>query len=635
MKRFLWLGLVFAVCAGCGRKAQQAEAARDIDPETQAFYKAHPDFFHFKTIDDLPKDLVWQDGHDVPTFADPEAKRGGTLNLDQPDFPRTLRFYGPDADGAFRTYILDEEAITLTQKQPNVDRYFPGLAREWAYDPDGRTMYFKLDPDARYSDGVPVRADDFVFSFYLLQSKYLADPNAANFVGRFFAQITKYDDLTISVSLKEAKPDIDDRLGGVAPAPEHFYKELGPDYPQRYQWRLEPTTGPYTIKPEDIHKGVSIDLTRVPNWWADNKPFFRHRYNVDRIHFQVIRDPDKMVEVFKRGDIDVVDISRPQAWREKVPDSDPIVQKGAVVKVIFYNQVPREIFGMYLNRADPLLADHDIREGISYALNFDLVSKQYYYGDWTRMQTFSDGYAEVPLPGIHARPFSLDKAAAYFAKAGFTSRGPDGILVNSHGQRLSFTVTCPYERMREPLTILRQEALKAGLELKLEIMEFTAGFKKIDEKHHQIALCIVGSAGVIRYPDYWQFYDSKTANRPTTNNFTNMVDPEMDKLIKAYDNARTMDEVRDLAHQIEVRIHDDAAFIPVLEWNYFRAAYWRWLRFPKDYATKESMAAVGQIGLDFGLFWIDDDMRPKVQAALNGGPKLPVEIKVYDQWKQK
>jgi microcin C transport system substrate-binding protein len=38
----------------------------------------------------------------------------------------------------------------------------PGLANEWAVSEDGRTIYFRIDPEARYSDGVPVRARDFL-----------------------------------------------------------------------------------------------------------------------------------------------------------------------------------------------------------------------------------------------------------------------------------------------------------------------------------------------------------------------------------------------------------------------------------------------------------------------------------------
>ena len=164
LSRSVLTALAFVLLSGCAKK--ETVATRDIGPEAEAYYKAHPDFFHFATPADLPKDLVWQDGSNVPEFSAPDAKRGGTLDYCISDFPRTLRFYGPDSNGSFRAMILDDNALTLTQEQPNTGQYFPGLAKAWAHGSDGRTMYFKLDPDARFSDGVPVKADDYVFAFF-------------------------------------------------------------------------------------------------------------------------------------------------------------------------------------------------------------------------------------------------------------------------------------------------------------------------------------------------------------------------------------------------------------------------------------------------------------------------------------
>lgn len=619
--------LVVFASVGCSKKA--AEAARDIGPEAQAYYKAHPDFFIFATPADLPKDLVWQDGHDVPEFADPAAKRGGTLHAFINDFPRTFRFIGPDSNGSFRPLILDDNALSLIQRQPNTAQYYPALAREWALGQDGRTIYFKLDPDARYSDGVPVTADDYLFAFFFFRTSYITAPWYNNFYTENFDKITKFDDHTIAVTWKEAKPDIYDKLGSLSPVPEHFYKDLGPDFVERYQWRLEPTTGPYTVLPEDIQKGRSIDLTHVKNWWAQDKPFFRHRYNFDRIHLDVIRDPDKAFEAFKRGDLDAANLSLPQFWYKKLPDSDPLVQNGYVHKVIFYNDTPRPTYGLYINSKQPLLDNQDIRIGINYAANFDLVNQTYFHGDYVRMQTTADGYVQVPFPAIHARPFSVDQALTHFAKAGFTRRGPDGILTNAQGQRLSFTITSGYQALGDVLTILKQEAAKAGLEFNIEILDGTTAWKKTQEKQHQIAFTAFG-VGVEMYPRYWEMFSSENANKPQTNNLTNLADPEIDALIKRYDRATSMDEIRQLATELEQKIRDHAVFVPGFEMPFYRVGFWRWIKWPKDFNVQLSESS-GQ----FGLAWIDEDAKQETLAARSSGKTFPPFIHVYDQWKQK
>jgi microcin C transport system substrate-binding protein len=629
MNKLLTAAAALLVLGGCARKQQ--EAARDIRPEVTAFYRTHPKLVTFATDADLPKDLVWHDGAGVPEFADPAAKQGGTLDYFIEDFPRTLRFYGPDSLGSFRGYILDYVAVPLIGRQPDTGQYFPALAKQWAFGKDGRTMYFRLDPDARYSDGTTVTADDYLFTFFFSLCPYVDDPEMLNYFKQRFTNITKYDDDTISITFWKAKPDLADQLGSFLPIPEHFYRQLGPDYPQRYQWRLEPTTGAYTIKPEDIHRGVAIDLTRVPNWWANNKPFFRHTENFDRIHLEVIRDLNKAVEAFKRGDIDFYSLNRSVLWYDKVANSDPLVRNGYIDKVTFYNRVPQPDFGFYINTAMPLLDNRNIRRGIGYASDFALVCKEYFRGDWVRMQTSSDGFPEVPFPGIHPRPFSISKALACFAQAGFAKRGPDGILVNAQGQRLSFTVTTPYQVMRDPLIILREQAAKAGLDLEIEVLDVTTAEKKIEEKHDQIAF-MAFNVPASRYPDYWQLFDSINANKPQTNNITNTDDPDLDRLIAAYDRATTMDQIRKLAYQIELRIRYDAAFIPAFEEPFFRVGYWRWLKFPKSFSTRQTSNSPDNLIAD-GLFWIDENAKRETLAARASGKTFPPVIRTYDVWK--
>jgi len=627
LSALLCCAALMVVLAGCAKS--QKEAARDITSEADAYYKAHPDFFKTANLADLPKDLKWEDGHDVPEFGDPQAKRGGTLNFFLDDFPRTLRYIGPDANGAFRGFIFDDVTLTLTQRQPNTGQYFPGLAKQWALGADGRTMYFKLDPDARYSDGVPVKASDYFFAFFFFRSSYINEPWYNNYYSTNFTNISQFGDDTISISWKEPKPDLYDRLGSFGPIPQHFYKELGPDFPQRYQWTIEPTTGPYTVLPEDMHKGSYVDITRVKNWWAGNKPFYRFRYNVERVHFDIIRDRNKALEAFKRGDLDYFPLTLPpDQWYTQLANTDPLVQQGYIHKATFYDEIPAPTYGLYLNESKPLLDNHDVRVGIAYASNFDLVDQTYFRGDYLRMQSSSDGYAEVPFPDIHPRPFSVEKALESFARAGFTRRGPDGILVNDKDQKLSFTVSTGYDRFREVLTILKQEAAKAGLEFKIEVLDNTTDWKKSQEKQHEIEFTGF-DLGVGKYPDYWQGWHSSN-RKPQTNNITMTADPELDRLIDQFDRSTSMDQIRTLATTIEQKIHDDAAFIPAFIMPFYRVGYWRWVHWPKDFNVRSSTYF-----WQYGVQWIDEDVKKETLAAKAAGKGFPASIEVYDQWKPK
>jgi microcin C transport system substrate-binding protein len=609
-----------------------------------------PRFFQFATPADIPADLDWQDGSDLPEFASPDAKRGGTYYTWIQDFPRTLRRFGPDANGSFRPFILDDVITRLGRRHPNDTsitgtgfRYYPGIAREWALDKENATVYIRIDPDARFSDGEPITADDMMFMFFVYQSPHIQAPWYNNWYNRKYSNITKYDDLTFSIRQPEVRPDLLFKVMELEPLPEHFYRELGPDYPERYQWRFVPTSGAYEVRPENLKKGQSITLTRVKDWWADDKKFWRNRYNFDRIHFTVIRDVPKAFEAFRKGELDRFTASLPEYWYEKLPDDSDEVQNGYIHKEVFYNDIPRPTYGLWINQSKPLLDNRDIRIGIQHATNWDYVIQKYFRGDYQRMRTGSDGYGEFTHPTLKAREYSVDKALEHFAKAGFTTRGEDGILVNDAGKRLSFTVNTGYQTLRDVLTILAEEAAKAGLEFRLEVLDSTASWKKTQEKKHDIAFAAFAVSAEM-YPRYWDFGHSVNAYdraflpdgspnpdrkvKTQTNNLQVLAYPELDAMIEQYRASSDAGEMKELAYRMEELLYEDASFVPGFVIPFYRDLHWRWLRYPEDFNVKLSRGAD-----QFFLSWIDTDMKKETREARKSGETFPPVIAVYDQYR--
>jgi len=642
----VFLGVAALLLSACsnddGKAAESAESAPDVTAEMQAFYDDNPEFFSFKTPADLPDGLVWEDGQNLPDLGSPEAKKGGTFSYYVNDFPRTLRRVGPDANGPFRGWINDFMIPSLANRHPNEGKYYSALASKWSISPQDRTVYFKLDKTATWSDGVPITADDYMFMFFFFRSPHIVAPWYNNWYGTQYSNITKYDDYTISMSIPKAKPHFEDSLVGLSPVPQHFFKELGTDYVDRYQWRFVPTPGAYIIRDEDIKKGRSITLTRLDNWWAKDKKFFRNRFNVDKIRLSVIRDAAKAFEAFKRGDIDLFRLNTPELWYEKLPDSDEDVQKGYISKDTFYTDIPRPTYGLWMNTSKPLLDNKNVRIGIHHALNWTLVIDKFFRGDFQRMRTSADGFGPATHPTLRARTFDIDKAVAAFAKSGFTERGPDGILVNTQGDRLSFTLTTPYGRYGDILTILKEEAIKAGLELRVEVLDATAGFKKGNEKKHDIQFTALNVGG--RYPRYWETYHSDNAYdqafladgsinperkiKVQTNNIEALANWEIDQLINRYRAAATEEELVATAHMLEEALYEHASFVPGFVQGYERSAHWRWLKFPDGFDVKESHYVYeGQ------LFWLDDSAKKETKSAMKTDEKFPVNINIHDKYK--
>ena len=623
------LALTGVLVAGCGAEPEQEAPAgappaasglplNDMPPIAVAEGDGLPD--------SLPADLVWETNNEDPVFASPEAKRGGTFRAWMLAFPLTLRTVGPDSNGAFAGF-LRYNRMGLVTFHPNTRRPIPALATHWAFGDDGRSIYYKLNPKARWSDGVPVTADDFVFSVQFHRSKEIVAPWYNNYYTDRIRDLKRYDDHTIGIQGAEPKP-LEEMLYeySLGPQPRHFHK-LSEKWVQDYNWRIEPNTGPYII--DKVEKGKYIEMRRKADWWANDLKYFQHRFNPDKVRVRVIRDMNIAFQHFLKGELDAFGLVIPSYWHEKAT-GEPF-DNGYIAKYWFYNELPVPSAGMFLNSAEPLLRDPKIRYGLAHAMNFDRVIDTVLRGDYLRMPTFSLGFGDYDNREIKPRPFDLDKADEYFRAAGFATRGADGIRVDEDGLRLSLRVTYGSSHHTQRLVVLQEEAKKAGVELELQLLDSSNSFKQMQEKKHQIGWMTWGSSGLS--PRYWQFFHSENANKTQTNNIVNYADPVMDEVIMAYRTSAETDERVALARRLEQMVHDSGVVIPTFQVPYTRSGAWRWLKLPPWLGTRtsgslfNSQALSAGIFSSGGLFWIDEEEKERIlQTKDDGTPLEPLTV---------
>lgn len=588
-----------------------------------------PDFFTFATLADMPADLIWQDGLNEPELGDPKAQKGGTFTSYIPSFPPTIRTVGENANNAFRGYHYDDVEMGLIGLHPETGNVIPGLAAQWAESADHRTVFFRLDPAATFSDGVPVEADDWFNTFYIQLSEYPQNPFGNEWYATQYINITRYDAHHFSVTLAEPKA-LAPYWASISPMPRHFYAEFGPDFETRYQWRTRPVTGAYAILEEDVNFGRSITLTRVKNWWARDKKFYKHRFNPDRLVYRVVRLPEKALELFMQGTLDAFLVSVPDHWYERLEVTQ--VHNGYIEKAKFYNLWPSSSAGLYLNVAQPPLNDKNIRIGFAHALNYQKVIDFDLRGDYRRLNAFSEGYPLLGDLAIRAREFSPEKAREFFASAGYRLAGPDGVLVNDQGQKLSVTVSHRKSSVIDKyMQRLREEALKCGLELKLESMDGSAVFQKASQKQHQVVQVAWGTQPP--FPDHFQHFHGKDAfmedgktPRPNTNNLNSFADPRMDELCEAQRKATTVEEYKRTVFEADQIVHDEAIWVPSFEQNFYWVASWRWIKWPPGFNV-----AVSQDPFQNFVLWIDENAKQETLDAQRTGKTFPEVDRVFDQ----
>jgi microcin C transport system substrate-binding protein len=572
----------------------------------------------------LPKNLIWQSNNSAPLWASEKAEKGGTFTDFILAFPPTLRVVGPDSNSSFRGFI-NANQLSLTTFHPNTMEVLPELATEWAYGKDNKTVYYRLDKDAHWSDGKPVTADDYVFTMTFMRSKFINAPWYNNYYTEQIVDIKKYDDYTISVTGAVARPKEElHYYYGVQPTPKHFHV-LDDNWVKNYNWKIEPNTGPYQIT--DIKNGKEVIFERKEDWWAKDKRYFKNRFNVDRVVIKVIRDINIAYKYFEKGEIDTFNMLQPDLWHDKAKGR--LYDSGYIEKFVFYNDAPRSSAGFFLNMDNPILADQKVRTALAYALNFEKVTQTVLRNDYQRLEAFHSGYGEYSNNTLSAKPFDLNLANNILDEDGWQERNGDGIRTKD-GQALELTITYGNKEHTDRLVVLKQDAKKAGINLLLQLLDPSAQYKTIMQKQHQIAM--LGWSTGFR-PDYWQHFHSENAHKPQTNNVTNTDDKEMDALISAYDKETHKDKRIALAHALEAKIMEQGAFIPSWKTTYTRGAHWRWIHMPDIPGTKISDSLYSVFG--DGLLWIDKKDKVDTMAARkNQGTKKPV-TRIFEQYKVK
>jgi len=577
---------------------------------------------------ELPTDLTWISNQNEPLFASDEAKQGGTLNSYMSSFPQTLRTVGPDSNGAFRGYMLDN-APTLVTRHPNTLNWIPSLATSWAYGSDDKTVYFKLDPNAKWSDGQKVTADDYLFILTYHRSKDIVAPWYNDYYTTTIDNIIKFDDYTIAIQTVDKK-DRDNLMieaGGLQPRPKHFFKSITdknkdgmPDnFVRKYNFKPEPTTAAYYI--DKIKKGKSITFKHVDSWWGYENRYNKNRYNVNKIRFTVIRDNDIARKHFEKGQLDTFGLVLPDLWHNK-SDTEPY-KKGYIHKFWGYNQLEVGAGGLWMNTAKPFLSNPTLREGIIYATDYDGMITHVLRGDYSRKpHAMGTGHGAYDLDNPTPPAFEPEKAAKLFAKAGFDQIGPDGIRQNSKGERLSFAITYGYQFWTPRIAYLKEQAKKAGIEFTMNLVDGSSSFKYMLEKKHELAFLNMGTSSI---PAYWEYLHSDNANKPQTNNFTNYSSPELDKKIMAYKTEFNLEKKQALSREIEQMVTDAHLIAPGYMVPYDRVGYWRWIKFPKHAMTRKTYSMFDPT--EISNFWIDADVKKETLAAMKEGKTFePVTI---------
>ena len=303
------------------------------------------------------------------------APGAAILRIAQRNEPATLDPHLATLPDEF--FIIRALSEGLLTPSPDGGEPQPAAAASWSISPDGRVYTFSLRTDARWSNGDPVTAGDFVYSIHRVLSPALAAPKAALFYSLNNAEafysgrekdfskvgVRALDAHQLEITLAEPTADF---LAMVASGP---WIPVHPGTVEK-NGRMDERNPAWT-RPENFTGNGPFTLTA----WRANQEIAVARsltyrdaaqVSLQEIHFIVFDNGDSEERAFRAGQLDVtmsVPFTKLTTYRTKEPSQ--------------LRHVPlHETRYLALNTAQPPLDDRRVRRALALALNRTAITEK-------------------------------------------------------------------------------------------------------------------------------------------------------------------------------------------------------------------------------------------------------------------
>lgn len=328
-------------------------------------------------------------------------------------------------------WVIGDLMMGLTTEGPDAAPV-PGIATRWETSPDGLVWTFHLRHDARWSDGVPVTADDFVFGL-----RRVLDPKTAS-IYAYLVYVIKngqavnegkappqalgakaLDPYTLQLTLEHPAPYLPEltKHQSFYPAPEHAVEKYGDGWVKP---GIYVSDGPYKLVSWRL--GDRITLVRNPYFFDAGKVCF------DRIDYYDAPDAIAAERRVQRGELDIsttFQSNRIDRLREIMPAYVRVHTSLATSYLSFNTHDVKALQDLRVRRALSESIDRDfitqklMRAGERSAYSFvPPGTANYVYGAATR-------WADEPLAQRQI------EAKALLAQAGYTPAHPLKIVLKT------------------------------------------------------------------------------------------------------------------------------------------------------------------------------------------------------------
>jgi len=588
-----------------------------------------------------PAGLKLQENDPWP-YVNPDAPKGGHLNLQSGNFT-TLNPYSLKGLSAPLLGLIFESPTVHSYAENEPFSEYGHLVESIDVAADRLSLVYRIRPQARFADGEPVRADDFVFSFEIMRH-----PEYSPLYRQYYADIksvTALDELTVRIEFARQNQELPLIAGQMPILPRHVYGAEGTDFGKDFD-TIAVGSGPYVI--DSFEFGKYVTLRRNPEWWARHLPRSRGCYNFDTITAKVYLDDVSRKEAFKGGEFDVMLVSVSKDWA--LDFKGPFVQKNYILRREIPHDRPVGMQGFAFNLRRPVFQSHKTRFALAMIFDFPWTNRNLFYDQYTRTRCFfenSPDMTDTDPPGDEMRAYlqglrekhgmtavprmALDKplhapgqgqspelnmrqAELLLDSIGW-KRGPDGIRARD-GQRLAFELLLldrHWERIAEPY---QKRLRELGAEMKVTVMQPAEYEKRLRVFDFDMITMVYNHSRSIGNEQFY-YFGSEAADTAGSMNVNGLRNSAVDEVLAKLVAAGTRDQLVFFAQALDRILTSSTIVVP--HWHITVDRTLVWNRFGKP------IVHCGQLPAELVVrdyWWFDQKQARKLDAAMAAGAPL-------------
>ncbi len=393
---------------------------------------------------------------------------------------------------------------------------------------NGGTRYVLHLRKAVWSDGMPLDADDVVFTIRLMINPNVIAGNTSDFA--LMRSIRAVDARTVEIRLSDPSPPfLPNALAhDTLPLPKHVLGKFSPDSKAEADFVNTDSAfnqNPLVSGPFRVERSLSdayVILGRNPRYWGPSSI-------LPEVAFRVYPQQDSLYAAVDAGEVDVTDIP-PNLWRVHARLRGDHRFVNWPWNVTFY------LLPNFHDPGIPFIKERAVRQAMMYALNRRFI-----------VGSLMSGQADVlngPLPSFspyynpRVAPYAYDpaKARALLDGAGWLLHG--GVRSkNGVAMRITLTTGGATDAIAANIAELIQENFRAvGIDCILQNEELQTFFDDVHHSRFQLALRgrILGP-----YPDDYQTFQSGQTRANGGYNMGFYANPEIDRAIEIARTAST------------------------------------------------------------------------------------------------